>query len=335
MPFGSISNRGPPCATGRCSTSWPTSIKRKGLRSALEAPSGLRIRRFFSQAARRLLTTSTYRICRRYNGQRRNDRPRQHPTTSVAKHMGSTVIVQDERLHWRTGRNLDPSAALPTRGPGDDSRTPVAREVVPSSVWFGPSLDPAQERELMAHLGASNGVAVLQWPRDRDRLDRLARLGLPRLLLVHPSVELPPTDGPLQLTLPYGAEDTEIHDALLGLCRQATLQRAAAGPPLLDGEGWVWAAGGRVELPPLEHRLAVPLVQHFGCPVGDDLLVEIGRFLSSSPTVVPASPSCSRRRLYGHLTHLCQLLNPLGLEVRSASDAAHVMRWCTSYVARH
>jgi hypothetical protein len=40
------------------------------------------------------------------------------------------------------------------------------------------------ERELTAFLGAHHGVAILHWPRDASRVEHLARVGVPRLLLV-------------------------------------------------------------------------------------------------------------------------------------------------------
>jgi len=192
----------------------------------------------------------------------------------------------------------------------------LAEVVVPSSVWFGPVLSDGQEQELLAFLGTHNGVAVLQWPRDARLVATLARVGLPRLLLVHPSPTVVPDDGPLQTALPATAPDDVIHRSLLALCGEARRRRAAAGTPVVTEDGWVRTATGRVELLPDEHRLAEPLLVHFGAPVDDGTLC-------CSEGLEPSS--CAA--LEGHIARLCRRVNALGLEVVAVPGEAHLMRW--------
>lgn len=196
----------------------------------------------------------------------------------------------------------------------------TVEQVVPSSAWFGPFLEGSQERELVAFLGSHNGVAVLQWPRDAEHLPRLMVVGIPRLLLVHPSSQAPPPDGALQLAIGHSSDQDEIHRSLVLLCREAALRRSASGPPVLDEENRLRAGDGAVELPPVAQRLARVLVEHFDQPVDDEhlLALEVTGF------------SMSASSLEGHLARLCQLVNPLGLEVVSKPGHTHSLRWCAA-----
>lgn len=185
-----------------------------------------------------------------------------------------------------------------------------------SSVWFGPTVGHKDERELMAFLGAHNGVAVLQWPRDAQRAHVLAEAGLPRLLLVHPSPEPPPACDRLQMALPQDADVDEIRRCLESLRTSAAMLRLSAVTPRLDDNGTLQAGGGRVELLDRQRRLARALLDHFGEPVGDDELLSCGAQLAS------------RNCLDGLLDRLCEAVNPLGLQVAELPGDAHVMRWC-------
>ena len=201
---------------------------------------------------------------------------------------------------------------------GSRSRGRAARaQVVPSSVWFGPAVGEQLRQEFLAFLGSHNGVAVLQWPRDAEHVPALARVGLPRLLLVHPPADAPVAGGLLQKALAASAGDDEIHASLLALCRRARHRRSVEATPVVDDEGWVRTAAGRVGLPPAEHRLAEPLVASFGHPVDDAVLRSCDRQPSSFPTAFE-----------GRLARLCHHVNPLGLEVVAVPDGAHLMRWC-------
>jgi hypothetical protein len=188
------------------------------------------------------------------------------------------------------------------------------QQVASCSAWFGPGMPSSLERELMAFLGAHHGVAILHWPRDADRVDHLARAGLPRLLLVDASVEPPAGNGPLQDWLPSPASRQDIHDHVLTLSRVAAERHASSCEPVIDGEGRISVGGGCVELPPCVIALAEMLVSRFGRPVGRDVLM--------------TCESCSLASLQGRVSRLCQCVNPLGLEVVAVPGDAYLMRRC-------
>ncbi|HXX88728.1 MAG TPA: hypothetical protein VEI83_00730 [Acidimicrobiales bacterium] len=202
--------------------------------------------------------------------------------------------------------------------PDPDPLPPGA--AAPSSAWFGPGLCGSQEQEVLAFLGVHGGVAVLQWPRDASHIPTLAATGLPRLLLVHPSLEPPPAEGVLQLALPYSSGDREITHALATLSQRAARRRALSGRPVIDESGSMWAGDGRVPLPPGAQRLAGLLVGRFERPVDDSDLMD------AEGPVAPITRQC----LNGRLARLSQLVNPLGLEVAATRGGGHIMRWCAS-----
>lgn len=230
------------------------------------------------------------------------------PRKNDASSRPSTGAIALEGSAPVRARGLDPTWEL-----GSDRRR---RRVVPTSVWFTADLR-GSEQELLCFLGAHNGVAVLQWPRDAGRVDPLSRVGLPRLLLVHPSSNAWPGDGPLQKVLPFSADNDEIYKSLVLLAERAAERRSKARRPFVDERGCMRTPEGRVHLPPVALRLARALLADFGQPVGDDTLVSDAR-----------CPSLKDRALQGHLARLCQLINPLGLEVAMAREDHHVMRWC-------
>ena len=99
-------------------------------------------------------------------------------------------------------------------------RRPPSTSPINCSVWFGPRVSPAEERDLIAHLVEQRGVGVCCWPRDTARVEHLAAANVPRLLLVDPG-STPPVPAPGQAWLRTTARNTEIHDALVGLCGSA------------------------------------------------------------------------------------------------------------------
>ena len=94
---------------------------------------------------------------------------------------------------------------------------PPDTPVVPCSVWFGPVVTPAEEREFIEHLAAEHGVAVCCWPRDAARVEHLEAAGVPRLLLVG-SDAIPPAPAPRQSWVRRSASNAEVHEALVKLC---------------------------------------------------------------------------------------------------------------------
>ena len=202
----------------------------------------------------------------------------------------------------------------PSPRPQSDDSLPTDPTLVPSTVWFGASVPDSLEREFMEFLGAHNGVAVLTWPHGMAYVDHLARVGLPRLVLVPPG-ERPPADDPLQDWLPVGAPQTAIHARLLALSRAADARRAAAGPPILDDDGLLHVGDSCVLVPAFERALAEQLVANFERPVA---AVELP---GPSDSVAPPSLSTRVRRLASRLS-------PLALEIVAVPGDRYVLRRC-------
>lgn len=97
---------------------------------------------------------------------------------------------------------------------------PLSSRAIACSVWFGPLVSPAEERDLIAHLAEQHGVGVCCWPRDTARVEHLAAANVPRLLLVGPG-SIPPLPAPGQAWVRTTARNAEIHDALVRLCGPA------------------------------------------------------------------------------------------------------------------
>lgn len=196
---------------------------------------------------------------------------------------------------------------------GDDDEPPHPRSLpVPSTVWFGPKRLDSVERELTGFLGSHNGVAVLQWPRDRDRARRLADDGVPRLWLT-PSPPRPEdgSDGLDDWVSPSAGQD-EITVRLRHLAELAAARRTEAVVHL-DG-GHLEFGSHRIALTASEYCLASVLVAHFEEAVPDAVLTQ----------------QLGEPRLTSQLIHLNQDLSPLGLEVVPVPVSSHRLGRCQS-----
>jgi len=190
-------------------------------------------------------------------------------------------------------------------------------DMAPCSVWFGPMSSRSAERELLAQLGARQGVAVLQWPRDVDGATRLIELGIPCLWLFQ-SPESPPSNtDELQEWLPSTATDQEVHDSLRRLSGRATRRRSTARLELDDDCFHIGSS--KVDLAPDEHDLAALLLEHFEEAVDDRLLARASKQLENY-----------ERSLFGDLLRLDRSLNQIGLEIIPAGTHSHLMRRCRS-----
>ena len=191
-----------------------------------------------------------------------------------------------------------------------------ALAVVPSTVWFGPSVPNSVEDDFKALLGSRHGIAVLTWPRDRDHAAQLAVVGIPRLVLVPPEVTPPPLE-PLQHWLPSGARDDEIHACLVTLGQMAERRRARAGAPTFDADCVLHLGDGSVEVPAADAPVVEILVDNFEQPVD---------------TAVLAAPDVDDESfLHARLRRLARRLSFLGLEIVPMPDDAFVLRRCAWY----
>jgi hypothetical protein len=158
----------------------------------------------------------------------------------------------------------------------------------------------------------SREVAVLQWPAQEEERAVLARLGLPRLLVLDDSEAPPREAGCLEdwTRLPVDARD--LRARLATLAARGQVHRAV---PTIDPLGRLCHRGRFAPLSPTEERLAGVLVAAFSSVVCDDELVEAGW----------PEGGASLGALRVQITRLRRRLKPLGLEIRSRRGVGHVM----------
>jgi hypothetical protein len=188
--------------------------------------------------------------------------------------------------------------------------------VIPCTVWFGPSGSKSFERDMFAYLGAHNGVAVLQWPRDLERAARCRILGIPTLCFVSDGTKPgePPSD--LQERLCSSATDREVHNSLRRLCEKGSSRRAGAKLALESDR--LRLGDGEVHLDSSERELAAVLLANFDHAVKDSSLSGVSSHLAGG----------ARHSLFRELLQLDREVNQLGLEVVPVKEHAHLMRRC-------
>jgi hypothetical protein len=95
----------------------------------------------------------------------------------------------------------------------------------PSTVWFGPPGHKAVEAELLEFLGSHDGVAVLQWSRDRERGAHLSDLGIPCLWFIEPGDKRPLIGSGLHEWLPRNASCEQVRASLARLSQRPATPR--------------------------------------------------------------------------------------------------------------
>jgi hypothetical protein len=164
---------------------------------------------------------------------------------------------------------------------------------------------------LLAEFGRE--IPVLQWPGQRDERDVLARQELPRLLLVEAGDAPPEGSSCLEDWIRLPADPDDIRARLAALRVRASRHRPT---PTVDEFGQFSWRDVSVQLSPTEERLATALVAQFGHAVRDaDLLA------SGWP-----DGGGNARSLRVQLSRMRRRLAPLGLEIRSARGAGHLLR---------
>jgi hypothetical protein len=233
--------------------------------------------------------------------------------------MTGTMIQTVEEPQAQCQEEPDDEEGDPSRGRRGAGR-PRSALSRPSGVWFGAKRSESEDRRLIAFLGAHNGTAVLQWPRDVDRAAKLSRLGIPCLWFVQDAGDVPPIRSASEGWLLRTASDLEIQERLEELCRCAAAERAAV-PLVLEDSGWLHFGVHGIELMPPDPYLAEALMARFGEAVDDTLLSE---------ALTRGHPAPGHCLLDGQLRHLDQEVNALGLEVVRGAEHTHVIRRCRS-----
>jgi DNA-binding response OmpR family regulator len=149
-------------------------------------------------------------------------------------------------------------------------------------------------------------VALVRWPRDRDRLGELAALGLPRLLLVAADAPAPEVgDDQDWVRIPAGDRDVS--------ARLAALRARTGGVSLEDAV--VRTSLGAASLSPLQAAVAAVLLGEPGTVVPRAALE------SAAARHRPVTP----RTLDGALHRLRRRLRPLGLDVTSSRGRGYAI----------
>jgi two-component system, OmpR family, response regulator len=159
--------------------------------------------------------------------------------------------------------------------------------------------------------GAS--VAMVRWPGEEDRLQRLRSEGRPRLLLVESGAAPPLPADQLEDWIRVPAQEIDMRARLEGLERRFQADGAVA--PVVDEDGVLRMGRHWVSLPPVDHRLAAALVERFGAVVSRDALARAGW-----PGGAPA-----RNALDVHVLRLRRRLEPVGLAIRTVRSRGYAL----------
>ena len=156
-------------------------------------------------------------------------------------------------------------------------------------------------------------VALIQWPREEDRRQRLAARSRPRLLLVAAEAE-PPIGGDLLedwVRLP--TEDGDVRARVRSLEMRISQHQPAA--PKLTPDGVLRHGPGSVTLTPVQARLVRCLVDNLGTVVARDEIVQAGW-----PEDRPA-----RNTVDVHMARLRNRLGSIGLMLQTVRSRGFML----------
>jgi DNA-binding response OmpR family regulator len=162
----------------------------------------------------------------------------------------------------------------------------------------------------------SKEVFALRWPEEADTVEKLARLGVPRLLLVEPGVAPPVSTSCIEDWLRLPADDVDMRARLAALAERAARHPTA---PIVEEYGRLSHRDIAVFLPPVEERVARTLVEHLGHAVPAEEL--ISRVWSEGG---------SNSALRVHVSRLRRRLAPLSLTITSLRGRGYLMRDATT-----
>ena len=155
-------------------------------------------------------------------------------------------------------------------------------------------------------------VALVRWPSERRRRERLRDDGRPRLLLVEDGDPPEPADC-LEDWVRVPVGDAELSLRVAGLRARAVAHRAP--PPGVDDDGVLRVGASWVSLPPVEARLAAALLDRSGAVVSRDALARAGW-----PDGAPG-----RNALDVHVLRLRRRLGAVGLAIRTVRSRGYLL----------
>jgi DNA-binding response OmpR family regulator len=170
-----------------------------------------------------------------------------------------------------------------------------------------------QSRNIASLASVVVDVPVVRWPEEALRRERLARDGVPRLLLLADGMDPPEIAGCLEDWIRVPASESDVRARLEGLSVRAEHHGPVA--PALDHDGVLRFGAGWVSLPPVEARLTSALLERFGAVVSRDALSRAGW-----PDGAPG-----RNALDVHVLRLRRRLQELGLVLRTVRSRGYLL----------
>jgi two-component system, OmpR family, response regulator len=162
-----------------------------------------------------------------------------------------------------------------------------------------------------AVIDGESGVTLVEWPECQADLEDLARRGVPRLLLVAPTITPPLCTDSLEDWVRLPVDDTELRARLLALAERQRLRLALT----IDEHGVPRQDNTLILLSPYEQRIAEVLIENFGTIVPKEV---IERRLWSE-----LDPSSIAMRV--HISRLRKRIAPLGLKISCVVGVGYVM----------
>lgn len=139
-------------------------------------------------------------------------------------------------------------------------------------------------------------VTVLEWPAQEEQRCEVARLGLPRLLIVDRDGPRPATTDPLEDWAVHPVDPSEMRVRMSLLERRYSAQPPR---PVLEDDGTLRVGERAVRVTDRERAILAPLVAHVGQPIRrgivDEAYVQAGG--TDDPAAVRTAFTRLRRRL--------------------------------------
>lgn len=156
-------------------------------------------------------------------------------------------------------------------------------------------------------------VELVRWPAQLDRRERLRSLRQPRILLIEGDVPAPLTPDPLEDWVRLPVERADLNTRMQALAIAA--EHRGDDAPTIDEWGVLRFCGRQATLPPLEARLARPLVQQFRSVISRDELSRVGW-----PEGAPG-----RNALDVHILRVRRRIEPVGLVIRTLRSRGYLV----------
>lgn len=156
-------------------------------------------------------------------------------------------------------------------------------------------------------------VALVRWPDDESKRRELRTAGRPRLLLVDEMAPAPVSGDPLEDWIRLPADDRDLRARLDALTLRSEPRSDAM--PEIDQDGLLRMGDEWVSLPPIEHRLAMALIDKPSAVVSRDVLAKVGW----------PDDSATRNALDVHMLRLRRRIEPLGLSIRTVRSRGYVL----------